>query len=157
MTHYEVQPYKGARKSKIRRGRGDSSGYGSFSGRGCKGQNSRSGGKVKAGFGGGQTPLWKSLPKKKGFTNINRIEYQPINLVKINDLYSENETVSELTLYEKNIISSTKKPIKILGNGELTKSLIFENVMFSKPARDKVIASGSKIIEPESLISEKKE
>lgn len=157
MTHYEVQPYKGARKSKIRRGRGDSSGYGSFSGRGCKGQNARSGGKVKAGFEGGQTPLWKRLPKKKGFTNINRVEYQAINLVKIDDLYLENETVSELTLYEKNIISSTKKPVKILGSGELTKKLVFENVAFSKSAKEKIIASGSKIIETESVVSEKKE
>lgn len=145
MKLHEVQPSDGARKPKIRRGRGDGSGYGSFSGRGCKGQNARSGGGVKPGFEGGQTPLWKRMPKLKGFRNPMRVEFTPVNLLKIETLYNEGETVNELTLFEKNIISSTKNPVKILGSGVLSKKLVFENVAFSSGALEKVKKSGSTI------------
>ena len=146
MLLHEVKPSRGARKSKIRRGRGDASGYGSFSGRGCKGQNARSGGGVKLGFEGGQTPLWKRMPKLKGFRNPNRIEFQPVNLLKIENKYNDGETVNELTLFEKGVISSTKKPIKILGSGELTKKLTFENVSYSSKAKEKIEKSGSTLV-----------
>ncbi len=150
MQLHEVQPNKGARKSRIRRGRGDASGYGSFSGRGCKGQNARSGGGVKAGFEGGQTPLWKRMPKLKGFKNPNRVPFLAVNLLKIEKLYSDGETVNEMTLLEKGIISSTKSPIKILSSGELTKKLTFENVAFSAKSKEKVEKSGSTIIGDDS-------
>ena len=146
MLLHEVGPNKGARKSRIRRGRGDASGYGSFSGRGCKGQNARSGGGVKLGFEGGQTPLWKRMPKMKGFRNPNRVAFLAVNLLKIENNYENGETVSELTLFEKGIISSTNSPIKILGSGELTKKVTFENVAFSSGAKAKVEKSGSTIL-----------
>lgn len=146
MQLHEVQPATGARKSRIRRGRGDGSGYGSFSGRGCKGQNARSGGGVKAGFEGGQTPLWKRMPKLKGFKNPTRVAFLPVNLLKIEKVYNDGETVSELTLFEKGVISSTSQPIKILGSGNLTKKLTFENVAFSAGALEKVKASGSTVV-----------
>lgn len=147
MKQHEVQPSLGARKSRIRRGRGDSSGYGSFSGRGCKGQNARSGGGVRLGFEGGQTPLWKRMPKLKGFTNPCRTEYTPVNLLKIEQAYESGETVNELTLFEKGVINSTKNPVKILGNGNLTKKLSFEGVSFSASAKEKLSASGSSVSE----------
>nr|AMR07146.1 ribosomal protein L15 [uncultured bacterium] len=143
MKQHEVQSPAGARKSKIRRGRGDSSGYGSFSGRGCKGQNSRAGGGVRLGFEGGQTPLWKRMPKMKGFNNPCRTEYTPVNLLAIEKRYEAGETVNEMTLLEKKIIRTTKNPIKILGNGNLTKKLSFEGVSFSTSAKEKITASGS--------------
>lgn len=144
MKLHEVKPSQ-ARKSKIRRGRGDASGYGSFSGKGCKGQNARSGGGVRIGFEGGQTPLMKRLPKLKGFKNPNRVNYAPVNLIKIEKAFAEGETVNEVTLYEKGLISHTRNPIKILSSGELTKKLTFENVAFSASAKEKVEKSGSTI------------
>ncbi len=147
MKQHEVQPSTGARKSKIRRGRGDSSGYGSFSGRGCKGQNSRAGGGVRLGFEGGQTPLWKRMPKLKGFKNPCRVEYTPVNLLAIERGYESGETVNEMTLLEKKIIRTSKNPIKILGNGTLSKKLSFEGVFFSASAKEKMEASGSTIVE----------
>jgi large subunit ribosomal protein L15 len=145
MKLHEVKPAKGARKSKIRRGRGDASGYGSFSGRGCKGQNARSGGGVRVGFEGGQTPLLKRLPKLKGFKNVNRVDYTPVNLLKIEKNFEDGETVSEVTLYEKKIIRHTRNPIKILGNGVLTKKVTFENVAFSASAKEKAEKAGCTI------------
>ncbi len=146
MLLHEVQPNKGARKSRIRRGRGDASGYGSFSGKGCKGQNARSGGGVKLGFEGGQTPLWKRMPKLKGFRNPNRVAFLAVNLLKIENNYENGETVNELTLLEKGVISSTNSPIKILGSGELTKKLTFENVAFSSGAKAKAEKAGATIV-----------
>ena len=145
MKLHEVKPDKGARKSRIRRGRGDASGYGSFSGRGCKGQNARSGGGVRVGFEGGQTPLLKRLPKMKGFTNPNRVEFHVVNLLKIEKNFETGETVSDLTLHEKGLVSTTRKPVKILGSGELTKKLTFENVAVSASAKAKIEKSGSTI------------
>lgn len=145
MKLHEVKPDKGARKSRIRRGRGDASGYGSFSGKGCKGQNARSGGGTRPGFEGGQTPLHIRLPKLKGFKNINRVEHTPVNLLKIERNFEDGETVSELTLYEKKIIRHTRKPVKILGNGVLTKKVTFENVDFSSSAKEKVEKAGCTI------------
>jgi len=147
MKQHEVQPSQGARKSKTRRGRGDSSGYGSFSGRGCKGQNSRSGGGVRLGFEGGQTPLWKRMPKLKGFKNPCRVEYTPVNILVIEKTYEAGEIVNEMTLLEKKVIRTTKNPVKILGNGNLTKKLSFEGVSFSSSAKEKIEASGSSIVE----------
>ena len=145
MKLHEVKPDKGARKSRIRRGRGDASGYGSFSGRGCKGQNARSGGGTRPGFEGGQTPLHIRLPKLKGFRNINRVEFTPVNLLKIERNFEDGETVSELTLYEKKLIRHTRRPVKILGAGVLTKKVTFENVDFSASAKEKAEKAGCTI------------
>lgn len=145
MRLHEVKPSKGARKSRIRRGRGDASGYGSFSGRGCKGQNARSGGGVRVGFEGGQTPLLKRLPKKKGFTNPNRVPFLVVNLLKIERNFEAGETVSDLTLHDKGLVTHTRQPVKILGSGELTKKLVFENVTLSASAKEKIEKSGSTV------------
>jgi len=125
MKLHELTSTAGSRKKKIRRGRGDASGKGSFSGRGVKGQNSRAGGGVRIGFEGGQTPLLRRTPKLKGFTQPNRVEFLPINLSLIEEKYSDGETVSTETLLEKRIIRNLNQPIKILGDGKLTKKVSF--------------------------------
>ena len=136
-TH-DLQPNQGAKKKKIRRGRGDASGYGSFSGRGCKGQNARSGGGVRNGFEGGQTPLIRQMPKRKGFKPLDKTEYTVINLSVLDESFQENEIVSPETLLQKKIVRKKNLPIKILGNGSLEKKLAFENVTFSKAAQKKI-------------------
>lgn len=104
-------------------GRGNGSGHGTFSGRGCKGQKARTGGKIRAGFEGGQTPYIRRIPKLKGFKNPNYIEYQIVNTGSLN-VFEEGETVDAASLKEKNLISKKLQPVKLLaGKGELTKKL----------------------------------
>lgn len=130
----ELKPAAGSRKAKIRRGRGDSSGSGNFSGRGMNGQNSRSGGGVRIGFEGGQTPLLRRTPKLRGFKNPSRIEYIAINLKTIEENYADGETVSMDTLLDKRIIRNLNQPVKILGDGKLSKKVSFEGLKMSASA-----------------------
>lgn len=134
MKLHDVRPSTGSRKSKIRRGRGDGSTRGNYSGRGMNGQNARSGGGVRLGFEGGQTPILRRIPKLKGFKNINTVEFLAINLKTIDEKYSDGEVVSPETLLEKRIIRNLNKPVKILGEGKLTKKVTFEGVKMSKSA-----------------------
>lgn len=136
MKLHELQPAAGSKQKKVRRGRGDASGSGNYCGRGMKGQNSRSGGGVRIGFEGGQTPLLRRTPKLKGFKQPNRIEYLPINLSLIEEKYSDDETVSTETLLEKRIIRNLNQPVKILGNGKLTKKVqFFDGLKMSESAK----------------------
>lgn len=132
MKLHDLKPYPGSKKKSVRKGRGDASGSGNYSGRGMKGQNSRSGGGVRLGFEGGQTPLLRRIPKLKGFKNPQRTEYLPINLLVIEEKYADGETVSPETLLEKRIIRNLNKPIKILGTGKLSKKVTFADVKMSK-------------------------
>lgn len=134
---------KGANKTRKRVGRGEASGYGKTSGRGHKGQKARSGGSVKAGFEGGQTPLHRRLPKR-GFTNIFRTEYTIINLTDLKTKFAKDETVDLDTMKEKGLLKSTRKPIKILGNGDLDISLTVKANKFSETAKKKIEAAGGK-------------
>jgi large subunit ribosomal protein L15 len=138
MKLHDIKPAAGSRRKKVRRGRGDSSGAGSFSGRGCKGQNSRSGGGVRLGFEGGQTPLLRRTPKLRGFKNPCRIEYRAINLYILEDKFADGDKVTPETLVEKGVVSSVSTPVKILGQGELTKKLTFEGVVLSKSVASKL-------------------
>ena len=121
---------KAPRQNRNRVGRGPGSGNGKTSGRGQKGQNSRSGGGVRLGFEGGQTPLARRLPKR-GFTNFNRKEYAIVNVETLNR-FEEGTTVNVALLLEKGIIKKELSGLKVLGNGELTKKLTVEAVKFSK-------------------------
>lgn len=104
-------------------GRGNGSGHGTFSGRGCKGQKARTGGKIRAGFEGGQTPYIRRIPKLRGFKNPNYVEYQIVNTGSLN-VFEEGATVDAVSLKEKNLISKKLRPVKLLaGKGELTKKL----------------------------------
>jgi large subunit ribosomal protein L15 len=135
MEHdYNLHAPAGANKKKRIVGRGTGSGRGSTAGKGNKGQKSRSGGKTYAGFEGGQMPLYRRLAHR-GFSNYPfKKSYQIVNLNEIDKRYNEGETVDEFSLVEKGLIKGVKKngnkvscsPFKILGNGELTKKLIFK-------------------------------
>lgn len=117
-----VKPYFGSKHSKKRVGRGNGSGHGSTSTRGNKGQKARSGGNIPARFEGGQTPLVKRLPKLKGFKNPTRVEFQVVNVSSLN-IFNDGDTVDMAALYEHKLIKDKSLPVKILGNGELTKKL----------------------------------
>lgn len=138
-----LSPSPGARKDRKRVGRGDGSNKGSFSGRGCKGQKSRSGHRMKPGFEGGQLPLIKRLPSKRGFTNIFKTDYSVINL---DDLagFKASTVVTIEELVKAGIIKSTQKPLKVLGSGEITESLTVKANKFSASARAKIEAAGGK-------------
>ncbi len=135
MKLHELKANTGSKKEKIRRGRGDGSGHGNFCGRGCKGQNARAGGGVRPGFEGGQTPILRRMPKLKGFNNINRIEYTPVNFDSIDLHFSDGEVVSPETLVKKGILKTLRNPIKILARGKLTKKVSFEGVKMSAVAQ----------------------
>ena len=143
MKLHEMKPAEGSRQVRNRVGRGTSSGNGKTSGRGQKGQKSRSGGGVRLGFEGGQTPLFRRLPKR-GFTNINRKEYAVINLDVLNR-FEDGTEVTAVTLVEAGIVKSEKAGIKVLANGELTKKLTVKAAKFSKAAEEAIIAAGGSI------------
>ncbi|HEY5563581.1 MAG TPA: 50S ribosomal protein L15 [Clostridiaceae bacterium] len=143
MKLHELGPAKGARKKPKRIGRGTGSGTGRNSGKGEKGQNSRSGGGVKAGFEGGQMPLYRRLPKR-GFTNIFAKEYVAINVDRLNVFEDGTEVTPEL-LAAHGIIGKIRDGVKILGNGDLEKNLTVKAKKFSKAAIEKIEAAGGKV------------
>lgn len=142
MKLHELQPAPGSRKERNRVGRGIGSGNGKTSGRGHKGQNARSDGGVRIGFEGGQTPLFRRLPKR-GFTNIHRKEYAIVNLEALNRFENGTEVTPELLL-ETGVVSKLKAGIKVLGNGELTKKLTVKAHKFSASAKEAIEAAGGK-------------
>jgi len=143
--HTLIRPNMAARPRK-RVGRGDGSGHGSFSGRGVKGQNSRSGGGVRLGFEGGQLPLIKKLPMMRGFTNIFRTEHQVVNLSSLAGLPAKTEvTIGRMA--EMGLTKTRKGPVKVLGRGELEVALIVEAHKFSRSAREKIERAGGSVRE----------
>lgn len=143
MKQNELKPPLGAKRSGKRVGRGDGSGGGTYSGRGCKGQKARSGGGVRIGFEGGQLPIIKRLPRKRGFTNIFRTEYSVISVGKLNR-FAPNATVTPQDLVGAGLIKSLKQPVKILGDGELAHPLLVKAHKFSDTAEKKIVAVGGK-------------
>ncbi len=128
-----------SRKAKKRVGRGNGSGSGTYSGRGMKGQSSRSGGKRRPGFEGGQTPYLRRMPKLKGFKNPNYIQYSVVNVGDLN-MFDDKATIKKADLLAKNLISKKSQPVKLLGGkGPLEKTLTIEV--------DKASASAIKAIE----------
>ncbi|MFC7678132.1 50S ribosomal protein L15 [Paenibacillus sp. GCM10028914] len=142
MKLHELSPAPGSRKERKRVGRGPSSGTGKTSGRGHKGQNSRSGGGVRPGFEGGQNPLYRRLPKR-GFVNPTRKEYAIVNIEELNSFAAGTEVTPEV-LVESGIVNNTKSGIKILGNGEVTVKLTVKANKFSQSAVEKIEAAGGK-------------
>ncbi|HUV45260.1 MAG TPA: 50S ribosomal protein L15 [Dehalococcoidales bacterium] len=136
----------GSRKARKRVGRGDGSGHGTYSGRGCKGQKSRAGYRMKPGFEGGQLPLIKRLPRKRGFTNIFRIEYSVVNLTRLNVFEPESEVDLE-KLITAGIVKSLRRPVKILGEGDIDRPLSVKAHKFSAAARTKIEAAGGTVEE----------
>lgn len=145
----ELKAAEGSRKVRNRVGRGTSSGNGKTSGRGQKGQKSRSGGGVRLGFEGGQTPLFRRMPKR-GFLNINRKDYAIVNLDTLNRL-EDGATVSAETLVAAKIIKDVKSGVKVLGNGELiVKNLKVEVAKVSASAKSAIEANGGSVVTPEA-------
>ncbi|MFC1964560.1 50S ribosomal protein L15 [Chloroflexota bacterium] len=136
-----LSPIPGSKRPKKRVGRGDGSGHGTYSGRGCKGQKSRSGYKIRPGFEGGQLPLIKRLPRKRGFVNIFRIEYSIVNLDKLNMFESGSEVTPE-KLAAAGVIKSLRHPVKILADGDINHPLSVKVNKFSASAKAKIEAAG---------------
>lgn len=143
MRQHELSPAPGSRKDRKRVGRGDGSGHGTYSGRGLKGQKSRSGYRMRPGFEGGQLPLIKRLPRKRGFTNIFRIEYSIVNLDRLNSFPADSEVTPE-ALLKAGVVKSLRQPIKILADGQLKHPLVVKANRFSAAARAKIEAAGGK-------------
>ncbi len=148
MRQDKLSPAPGSKKSRKRVGRGDGSGHGTYSGRGCKGQKSRAGYKIKVGFEGGQLPLIKRLPRKRGFVNIFRTEYSVININKLNMFESGSEITPE-RLVAAGLVKSLQHPVKILAEGEINHPLVVKAHKFSTTARAKIEAAGGRAEEVE--------
>jgi large subunit ribosomal protein L15 len=140
MKLHELKPAEGSRKDRKRLGRGIGSGQGKTAGKGTKGQNSRSGGGVRLGFEGGQTPLFRRLPKR-GFTNFTRKEYAIVNLDALNRFEEGTEVTPEL-LIETGVVSNEKAGIKILAKGNVEKKLTVKAHKFSSAAKEAIEAAG---------------
>ncbi|MDP9118815.1 MAG: 50S ribosomal protein L15 [Actinomycetota bacterium] len=137
MKLHHLRPAKGAKKERTRVGRGRAGARGKTAGRGMKGTGAR--GKIRAGFEGGQMPLIRRVPKLKGFTNPNRVEYAPVN-VEILAKYFDKDVTPE-ALYQHGLAHKGSK-IKILARGELDKKLVVKAHAFSKAAKEKIEAAG---------------
>jgi large subunit ribosomal protein L15 len=138
-----LQPVEGAIKVKKRVGRGTASGNGRLAGRGMKGQNSRNGGGTRLGFEGGQTPLFKRLPKR-GFSNHFRVEYAVINVNELNS-YAESTVVTPELLLKDGKVKRVGNGIKVLGNGSLNVKLTVQAHKFSSSAKSIIEAAGGSI------------
>ena len=151
MQIHQLQPIHRRKKAK-RVGRGGK--RGTFSGRGSKGQKSRAGARIRPGFRGGDNPVWKLFPKQRGATkkvDVKHSRFQVVakkpavvNLGTLSRFFQEGDKISPKSLVGKGIVGSGSR-IKILGDGELIKKLIFSGVTFSKQARDKIKKAGGTI------------
>ena len=143
MKLHELNYTEGARRNSKRIGRGHGSGWGKTAGKGSKGQNARSGGGVALGFEGGQTPIWRRLPKR-GFTNFTRKEYSIVNVELLNRFEDGAEITPEL-LKQAGLVRKELDGVKILGVGELEKKLTVKANKFSKSAVEAIEKAGGKV------------
>ena len=147
MKLHDLKPAPGSRKRRKRVGRGPGSGHGQTSGRGDKGQKARSGASIPSWFEGGQMPLSRRLPKR-GFRNPFRKEYAIVNLRDLDQIEAGTE-VTPLLLLEQGLIKRLKDPVKVLGDGDLSRPITVEAHRFSQTALRKISAAGgtAKVIE----------
>jgi large subunit ribosomal protein L15 len=125
-------------------GRGNGSGHGTYSTRGMNGQRQRTGSQKRPGFEGGQTPLHRRMPKLKGFSNPNRVSYQIVNVSELEG-FDDNTEINVVRLYEKGIISSKNRPVKLLGDGDIKKKLTIKLDKCSASAKEKIEKAGGAI------------
>jgi len=144
MKLHDLQPPPGSKKRRKRVGRGHAAGQGKTAGRGTKGQGARSGGGKGPYFEGGQLPLVRRLPfvRGVGFTNIWRIEFTPVNVGRLNEVFEANAEVTPQTLVEAGIVKKSAKAVAVLADGELEKPLTVKAHRISKAARAKIEAAG---------------
>ena len=148
MSEFDLHPPRGATKKKRRVGRGSSSGLGSTAGRGNKGQQSRSGGKVYIGFEGGQMPLYRRVARR-GFSNaVFRKDYTVFNLSSIEERYADGETVNRESLIAKGLLKKKKALIKVLADGDLSKKLTVDVDKVSASAKEKIERVGGTVVAP---------
>ncbi|MBE9212531.1 50S ribosomal protein L15 [Plectonema cf. radiosum LEGE 06105] len=141
MRLQDVRPQEGSKKRRRRVGRGISAGQGASCGFGMRGQKSRSGSGTRPGFEGGQQPLYRRIPKLKGFPVVNRKKYTTINVEKLSSLPANTE-VNVTLLRENGILTAVQGPLKILGDGELNVALKVQAAAFTDTARSKIEAAG---------------
>jgi len=146
MQQNELYPSPGSQKNRKRVGRGNGSGHGTYSGRGCKGQKSRSGLQILRGFEGGQLPIIKRLPRKRGFHNPFSVEYRPVNITALNVFKAGTEITPEV-LHKAGIIDDPASPVKILADGEIQHAVTVRASKFSAAAKAKIEAAGGKVEE----------
>lgn len=143
MKLHELSPAPGSKTKRVRVGRGLGSGLGKTAGKGHKGQNARAGGGVRPGFEGGQMPLYRRLPKR-GFYNKFGTEYAEVNVEQLNR-FDNGAVVDPVALIESGILKNVRDGIRILGNGQLEKSLTVRANGFTKTAEEKILAAGGKV------------
>ena len=146
MKLHDLHQAEGTKRPRKRRGRGISAGQGKTGGFGTKGQNSRTGRGGKLYFEGGQLPLVKRLAFKRGFNNINRVEYSVVNVGQL-EVFAEGTTVSPEMLIVMGLVKKLDMPIKILGEGEVSRVLTVQADKFSGAARAKIEAAGGTAVE----------
>ena len=146
MEAHELKPPAGSRHKRKRVGRGDGSGHGTYSGRGLKGQKARSGKGPRVGFEGGQTPLIKRLPHRRGFINALRVEYAPVSVGQLERFEAGTEVTPEL-LRQVGIIKNLRQPVKVLGDGQVSTALTVRVHKFSAAAKEKIEAAGGSVEE----------
>jgi large subunit ribosomal protein L15 len=137
---HHLKPAPGAHRAKTRKGRGEAAGKGKTAGRGTKGTGARQ--NVPAGFEGGQMPLQRRLPKLPGFTQPNRLEYATVNVGHLERVFADGDEVTPETLRQRGLIRRGAAPVKVLGDGRLTKPLTVSAHAFSASAGDKIAAGG---------------
>ena len=145
MRQNDLPPVPGSVHKRKRVGRGNSSGHGTYSGRGVKGQASRSGPDIRIGFEGGQIPLLRALSRKRGFKNRFRVEYEVINVSLLGTMPA-GSTLDPDSMRASGLIKSARMPVKILGEGEIGVALTVHADKFSASAKAKIEAAGGKAI-----------
>ena len=148
MRQDNIAPPPGSKRARKRVGRGNASGHGTYAGRGMNGQKSRSGNKIRPGFEGGQLPLIKRLPRKRGFVNIFRKEYSVVNVDKLN-IFEQGSEVTPEKMHAAGLVKTLKHPVKILANGEVSHAVNVRANKFSAAAKAKIEAAGGKVEEVE--------
>lgn len=143
---HDLAPAPGSTRDRKRVGRGNGSGHGTYSGKGLKGQKSRSGPPVRTSFEGGQSPLTRKLHVLRGFNNKWRVEYQPVNLSTL-ERFSEGAEVTPESLRAAGILKHLRQPVKILGDGAITRKLSVSAHRFSQSARASIEAAGGTVNE----------
>ena len=143
-----ITPAPGSKRDRKRVGRGNGSGYGTYSGRGCKGQKSRAGYRMRPGFEGGQLPLIKRLPRKRGFTNIFRTEYSTVSVGTLSTFDAGSEVTPE-KMVTAGVVKSLRKPIKVQADGDIKHPITVKANKFSASAKVKIEAAGGKAEEVE--------
>lgn len=151
MRQNNITPPPGSRRARKRVGRGNASGHGTYAGKGLKGQKSRSGNKMRPGFEGGQLPLIKRLPRKRGFVNIFRKEYSIVNVDKLN-VFEKGSEITPEKMHAAGLLKTLRHPVKILANGEVSHAVSVKANKFSAAAKAKIEAAGGKAEEVEYAV-----